>query len=196
MGEGSFNVQEIARQLGLKDIRELPIIRAIQLTIPASDSSTLGPPLLAPEAWFGGLRVAVAAQRGGIQVHSLGAGGCWITEVHFKVASSSIQGFRFTIEENNPLAGDPLAIALAGQQMGPTDVLSTVNIGVTTTPFGSDEVPTLGAGVANGTQEALVKEFFVPRGRFFTLVATDVLKQVEFAIRVRDVPAAALTPTG
>lgn len=195
MAEGAFNIQEIAKQLGLKDIRELPIIRAIQLTLPAgAESADLGPPMLAPSAWVGLATLIVLLERGSIQLLSLAPGGSMIEELWYSEQATALNGFRFKISSTNPFPGLP-ELTVNKQELSPTPTVSRFFGGTTTVPLGSNN-PSFGQPVAGGSGRPMQRRWHLPKGQFFSFQARDANNHAEFALRFTDLPAANLTPTG
>lgn len=55
MGDGgAFNIREILKQLGIKDVSELPVLKAIQPTLSVGDASAISQPFLPPTVAYGG----------------------------------------------------------------------------------------------------------------------------------------------
>jgi len=197
MPEGSLNIGELARQAGLKNVRDLPVIQSIQPVITGPDASGIMPPLLPPEMWVGGAEGIEALERPAFQIRSLGPGGCFIDEMHLHLIGD-LNGARFQIALDgvDPLLAPLAGLALVPQNFGVGTVRTTVIMGVTlTVPLAN--LPSIGPPVANGEYAYWpLKPFFLPRGSLFTLQGRDVNTHMNFAVRIRDVPAASLTPEG
>ena len=78
MGDGgAFNVRDLLRQLGIKDVSELPILKAIQPTLTVGDGSGLTAPLIPKTVAFGWNQAPAAGEYAAVRVVG-GPTGCWI----------------------------------------------------------------------------------------------------------------------
>ncbi len=192
MSAGGFNVAELLKQLGLKSLRDLPLVEAIQPTLPVGDASGLSSPLLAPTCWAGGPVAAVVGRLSGFQIQSLGAGGCWVREL--RAGTTGANGYwRMILSATEPAGGNYGATALTNHDMAPTPVLSRCSSGDSNVNLGAD-CPTWPQ--SNFTTVPFVDGIYLPHGFFCAIEFANINMNCYFAALVQDVPAAPLSPTG
>jgi len=116
MPEGAFNVVEFARQMGLKNVREMPIIERIQPVISVGDMEGLTPAQAPPSGVVGKNELGVPTRFGALSIKSLAPGGTrilWISVAGSLTWSMRIvdgnQGFFVGI--GGPGSGPPIQIA-------------------------------------------------------------------------------------
>ncbi len=195
MPEGSLNIGRLVQQLGLKNVRELPVEPSIQPVIIAAQASDLVAPLTPPQAWSGREQAAVVGEHGAMQLLVLNAGGAWVDVWFGRFRGAGELDFRIRIDPGDPLTVDPLTPG-TGQifNTGPIDVSSAFSSG-TTSVASSGFIPSFYGGAANSAAHPGLKDVFVPTG-FRLTVQCDVQNEgVLYAIFWRELPAP-LTPTG
>ena len=191
MAGGSFNVAELLRQLGLKSVHELPIAPSVQPVLVAGDASGLTPPLLPPTAWAGATIGAVIGQLGGLQVQSLGVGGCWVRQCLFAVGQTTVIPFAITAAD--PIAGG-YATVLTKNEMAPDPTVSVVRVGNDAAALAVGDSPQWRA--ITSTTVPLIDAVYVPHGWFFTIQNANS-NQISYAsVMIQEVPAAALSAQG
>lgn len=191
MAQQNFNFQELARQLGLKNVSELPIVEAITPTIVIGAAEQIGPPLLPASAFTGAAQSAGGGRFATIQLRVLASGGAFVTGFH---SGGTIQSF-FRVDRDgvDPVAGDPVVTAVAKFETGFGTTLSAVVRGASTIPVLTG--PVIFNAVSMGNLQMVSSEpFFVPSGGLFTLQSATVATTGYFSIHWREVPAPALNP--
>lgn len=197
MGEGSFNIELLTRRLGLKNIRELPLVRALTPVILAGDARDLVPSLEPATAWAGSSIAQVALERCAFQLRSLAAGGTVVTRLVWAGvsfgASPLFTRWRIDLDGADPLAADPLAGAAPEIfNTGPTPVASVLTVGTSTVALGTNIVhDSLG-----GPTRLLLEDIFLPHGSLMTLTFQSINVGAVLSIHWREIAAADLTPTG
>jgi len=191
--EQGFNFQELARQLGLKNIDEMPVVRALTPSVTFADASQIGPPMLPPSAWAGGVIGITAGERANLQLLVVGSGGAFVEFFH---SGGSIQvGFDVSRDGLDPLAVDPLPTAgIVKHETGFGTTASVVRIGTSTVALTPTTSPVFFTAVSFAEWGG--PGFFVPSGGIFTFNNNALATVGYFAIRWREVPAPALTPSG
>lgn len=188
MAEGSLNIGELVRQLGLKNVRELPVTERIQPVIIVADGAPLVAPLIPPMAWSGEDNLAVVGERNAWQF--LARRDCFVRLM--RIAGSDSCRVRIDRDGTDPLAADPLSLVGPIFNLGPTNVLST-------TVFGSTTVLIAAAFADSHAFDKNVAwdvEWFLPKGSLLTLQHTSVDLQIEWSVLWTEVLSPALTPTG
>ena len=195
MPQQGFNFQELVRQLGLKNVDELPVVHALTPVINVGDGSGLTSPLLPPSAFAGGVQAVVAGERASLQLLSLGVGGIILLE--FRVGGATQTAFQLNLAgAGNPLAADTIVGGGAtNNDIGFTPALSRVVIGTSTVSL--DTVPRRAASLFTGLSSGeWAHPMFLPHGSLFTIQNSTIAQVGYFSIIWRELPAAALTPTG
>lgn len=197
MAEGSFNIAAVIKRLGLKRVNRLDFVEAIQPVVSVGNAEQHAPWLQPAEAFFGGSEPTSATRRGTMQVRSLGLGGIFVVEMRFHFqATLNGSAFRIDLDGVDPIAADPLLNPRAGENLNPDDpVLSIVTTGLSNTTIGSG-LPKIGVGQAGGEPAAFNIEFYLPHGALLTYQCRDLNVASEFFVRIRELPAADLTPLG
>jgi hypothetical protein len=96
MADGSaFNVREILKQLGIKDVSELPILKSIQPSLPLGDASAIASPLLPPTALVGGYSVGNGSTTNGCVAILAAPGGSYLRS--FSVNTSANGTISFSV---------------------------------------------------------------------------------------------------
>lgn len=196
MAEQSFNFQELVRQLGLKNVDELPVIRALTPVINVGDAADITSAMLPRAAFAGGQVGAVAAERASLQIRSLGSGGIVVLE--WRIGAATQVDFRIDRDGTDPLAVDPIVGGLEeNNNFGFGDAQATVNIGTSTVavPNGAVLRPVGGDALRLGTAD-LRQEMFIPPGGLLTIQNSTVNVTGYFYIAWRELVAPALTPAG
>lgn len=172
MGEGQFNIADFIRRIGLKNIREMPVIESVQPVSVVGDQSGLTPRYEAPSGYFGGNVGPVAGQRAIMELTSLGLGGC-------VVKAFVVQSIANIITQ----IGDPV-IATAATLAGLTSNETPLSLG------------RLGNAVAPGGVNAFLRpdqvypiEFYLPRGQAFRLLPDTDNVSIFGTVWFADVPA-------
>lgn len=78
MPTGSFNVQRLTAELGLKNVIEMPVGLSMQAVIPLETMAGMVPVHQSPQAMFGGLAQAFAAEHSTVEISSLDPGGVYL----------------------------------------------------------------------------------------------------------------------
>lgn len=188
--EGSWNLNEVLRQLGLKNVSQLPVVRAIQPVLPLGDSGGITPPLLPPAAWVGGASAAAVGRYSGFQFQAAGAGGTYLR--YFSARAGTSGRVTWGITATNPAAG--LATACPTYEMGPTPLQTRCFDGNSASSLSINDYPT--AYIANNADRIFPDLIYVPLGRWLTILDYSVNVSLEYMALVQDVPAAPLSPTG
>lgn len=186
----SFNVTEALKQLGLKDVTELPILRGIQPTISLGDGGALVSPLTPPIAWAGGTAVGNTVDTyPALVVQSLGPGGCFCRSTG--VCSTANGQVRWRIGAASLAVTTTAACPLS--QMGPTDVLSVVSRITTVDTIAVDQ-PNVAALASTAVH--IPDLVFIPRGMVLEVWVQSLTAVASFSVCVQDVPSPALSPNG
>lgn len=190
MAEGAFNIAQLARRLGLKNIRELPLVRSIQPVILAGDASELVPSLIPPTAWVGAEILPVIGEHGAVQVQAVQRGGCWVT---IQAGSDVSIQWNWRLAAGDILAADPLGFTGVGVfNVGPEPIVAVFRQGTTIVAPSSFSMVLF----SEASQSVRVDEIFVPTGQTLTFSSDDINKLVGVTLRIRELAAGDLTPTG
>ncbi len=186
MPTSAFNISRLIAELGLKDIRDIPLVERIQPVLTVGDLTAQTPPHVAPSAIFGELISQVVAENGVFEIQCLSAGGGfvdWISvastavNLHIKVRPTAIAASEAIVQPLGLTSRDP--------------ILSVARQG-TILPSGDRG--------AVASQSALFMGFaprsiFVPRGSFFSLEGGTVNSGFFFGVGWREVPASEHVPS-
>jgi len=191
VAQQNFNFQELARQLGLKNISELPIVEAIQPTIVIGAADEIGPPMLPASAWAGGTQSLAAGERAYLQLDVSGSGGAFVE--FFSSGGATQVEFRVDRDGVDPLTADQLPLPssiLPKYETGFGTTVSQARMGTSTVALNAFSVPTFFTAINFGAWGG--PGFFIPSGGIFTLNNAAVATVGYFVIRWREVPAPAL----
>ena len=153
MPEGSYNVSQLLRELGVKNVTEMPVLQDIVPVIPLSTMRNVVPLHQGPVALFGGNLTSVLAEFCTLEIVSLDPGGCIIQ--WFRDASLVIYEIERLAAPVVWAASGPLVVP--AQNFGTTDLMSVVNRG--TIAAISPGLPAMTAGF-----DAIQAPLFLPRG--------------------------------
>lgn len=192
MPTGAFNITELLKQLGIKNLTELPIAQVLTPTITVGDGSALTAPLLPPSAWVGATVNADAGERSTWQCHSRGRGGCFIRKL--LISGSASGNLTFSVTEADPFAATPLTGVCTILDMAPSPLLSKGFFDSSTINMFDDELPSI--RVPTSTVFDLGDATFVPAGWWFSIQRYAAAQAGQIAALIQDVPSAAIAPTG
>lgn len=190
MAQGHFNVAEFIRRMGLKNVKDMPVIEAVQPTVIVGELAGLAPSLVPPRALYGGAVTGGAGFFPYNAILSLAPGGTWVDYGEFVGPG------------NDPLWGVlPIASVTGGTGSFPPNTLSNetplavVRFGVNgaqllTTGGGAAVLPT---GIA-GKSSVNGLPVFVPRGQALVFEGGANITMKSSWI-VRDVPASEGEPS-
>lgn len=181
MGESSFNITAFARRMGLKNVRELPLVERVQPVVSVGEFAQLTPALVPPAFLAGGLLAAVAAQVGTYSVQALGPGGTFVSILSFNVFGAS---YRLKVVGVNPALPTLLN----------REVISNEGAGASIARMGT-RVPAFTNSDPQLTAGEVIPPVYVPRGQFFVVEAATVNLITTAAFFVSDVPATEDTPS-
>jgi len=189
MPEGAFNIIEFARQMGLKNVREMPIVERIQPVISVGDMEGLTPAQQAPSGVVGKIEPAVAARFGSVSIKSIAPGGMrilWCSgsgiEWHFRIIAGN-QGFFGGLVPNSP------AFSVASQ-VAPE---ALVNSG-TTGAMSSGDNPCFSSIPSPIQFGDPPTGLYVPRGFDFEMYTSVANVTFCWAVYLSDVPASEHVP--
>jgi len=192
--EGSFNIGRLVAQLGLKNVRELPIAENIQPVMIAGQGGDLVAPLIPPQAWAGREIIAVIGEHAAIQLQVFGTGGAYVDVYFGRFRGAGEIEFRLRIDPGDPLVVDPLGIASQTFNTGPVNV-SSLFLSGTTTVAASSLIPAFAASSSSAAPLPGVLGIFVPNGFRLTIQCDSPNESANFALFWKEVPPN-LSPTG
>lgn len=178
MAESSFNITAFARRLGLKNVKELPLIERVQPVVSVGEFAPLTPALVPPAFIAGGLLTAVVGEVGALAVQALGPGGTFVT-----LLSTAISA-RVAIVGVNPGLATTLVLSAASNE----------GAGVSRVTMGT-QVSTLTNVNASILAGQVIPPLYIPRGQFFLVEANIVNVVQSFAVFGSDVPASEDVPS-
>lgn len=163
MPQGSFNISRLLRELGLKNIIEMPVSETIQPVLPLASMLGEVPVHVAGAAIFGGSQAQVAAEWGVLELQCLDPGGAvllFILQAAFNLQVRIEMDTTPTTWLTGPTALPPLnftanptlSVANKGTRVaGPSSIIPEFGIGFPAQDFGA---------------------FLIPRGSFLRLAST------------------------
>lgn len=168
--------------MGLRDIKDLPIVERIQPVLPIGDVSGLTPAYVPPTLLVGGAVTGVGGQVAACTIHSLASGGTIIGWLSF--ALSVAGNARYGILAADPLPGGPTPVQLQasiGTPLAVGDHGVRVALLNATYPYmaGPVTAPVLVPG-----------PIYVPQGRFFYLETVTNGTGLYWSAIAQDVPPA------
>lgn len=183
MPESSFNITAFARRLGLKNIRELPLIERVQPTVSIGEFAPLTPALVPPAFISGGFQAVVAAQFSAFSVQSLGPGGCFCSIL------SAVAGFGGAYRVG-VLAVDPGLATLITRSP-----VSNEGPGASIARRGTVAAAVLTDNDALFASGQVIPPLYIPRGSFYYMEAFTVAVAMQAGLFVSDVPASESEPS-
>jgi len=181
----SWNLFEWMEALGQKRPDQPDLVHAIQPVTIVGDQSAHTAPILAPMAWMGGSRTAVAGAYGCIALTSTAPGGTFIRELSW--TASAAGQVRWLLNQS-PAAMLNLVANLVRQDMGQLPTSSLVRIG---TIAAEPATTTIGRyDTVNVGQTRFGPDWwYVPPGWTFQLWFTTVNVTIDPSILFEDCPA-------
>lgn len=184
-----FNFQGIIRRLGLKNIDELPIVRAITPVLQVGDGSNLVNPLRGAEAWFGQELAPVVGENAAFQIRALTRD--LVCTIYFGSDAGFFVHFRIDDTGGDILSADPLVPfpIVANQNVGPIPTTSLL-FGGTTTVAPGILTPALPCQTGVGR----VDDLFIPIGHVLTFSHDDFNSLFVYSIHWKEFVAPDLIP--
>ncbi len=180
----TFNITQLIRELGLKNVDSMDVVERLQPVVTVADLSDLTPAHQAPKALFGAFIAAVVAERFVMEVQCLAPGGLFVDWL----AYDSTGNLRISINAT-AVAGALPVVAPVGQASR-DPVRSIVREG--TLP--GAVVP--GMIVRNEhTFPAGSIGLFVPRAQFFLIQSASTNIQGDIGFTFWEVPATESAPS-
>jgi len=186
MAETPFNVSDLIRRLGLKNVSGLPIEERITPTVNVGSLEGLTPSLVPPSALFADTTAAVAARVGLVEVQSLSPGGLWIENVFFNAAFTSALVYSLRQVPDLSFTGALTATIVASNEPFVSQV------------FMGDIAPSGLRGLTvtlNPDPRGNFGPWYIPRGDVFRLEGTVVNQIFGWGIFIREVPATEHAPS-
>lgn len=89
MGSSVFNITELLRVLGIRNVSDLPIAERIQPVLSVGELSGLTPAHVPPTVFCGGTTTAVGATRAFLAIQALGVGGSILAWLNWRVVAGN-----------------------------------------------------------------------------------------------------------
>lgn len=163
MPQGSFNFSRLVRELGLKNVVEMPVRETIQPVLNLDVGEGTYPVHVGPMAISGGKEAGQAGEKTVFELHSLDPGGVvlnWITMV--ANTSSWVE-----------MDGTVTAWSASGPNPGTVLHLTNGPRSISTLTFGTDALVALDGDPRIALEGIRAPEFghlFIPRGQYFRII--------------------------
>lgn len=191
---GSFNLHEVLRQLGIKDVSELEILKQVQPTLAVGDAGGIAPPLLAPLAYGGGRPLPTGTTYAGFRVRSC-PGGTFIRRL--RISSSVLAdntAVIVPIASATTYATGPTPLTL--MQVGPKPVTSEISTFTCLNANAHNINDAMVFRITSNASYAFPELFYVPSGHIFELIQRHNTGGPYGMFLLHDVVAPSLTPDG
>jgi hypothetical protein len=180
--EGAFNIIELARRLGLKNVQSMPVTETVTPVAVVGDLAGLTPQLVPPAGIFADTAGAVVAEFGTFYIQSLAPGGTRVKAIQGNGAA-----FGFVL-----LTGAPPALTGEADM---TVFVTSNQAPISRARFGTAAAIATQVFAVIANVQFLEIPFFLPRGAFAILQSQSVNVAVTGMFHIEDVPASEHGPS-
>jgi hypothetical protein len=189
----AFNIRELVRQLGVKDVSELPLVESIQPTLQIGDAGAITQPLMPPTALLGGSATGNGTTTvGGGQIVPAPSG-TWVRHLN---AVTAITGNILTALVAHPGTTMATTAACAAHQMSVDPIASAVNSVTMLAASRPNPVTSPYSLAAANVAQLWPDLLFVPPGFVLEFTCNSFSAGFGFWCVVQDVAAPNVAPTG